>query len=145
MTYKRLNSAAKRTGITDRDRAVMSCANRTIGLFVPKPSRRINCQRRIMPDLGTIVRQRLLASTAGTGDCYSLGYSAPGRLRLGHLDANLLARPCSRPNGPGRRKRGSLPRTAVVGMGCCTQLLYWMTCPNKEIVEAALTPTRLMT
>jgi hypothetical protein len=41
-----------------------------------------------MPDLGAIVRQRPLASTAGTGDSYSLGYSAPGRLRLGHLDAN---------------------------------------------------------
>ena len=28
-----------------------------------------------MPDLGRTVRQRPLASTAGDGDCYSLGYS----------------------------------------------------------------------
>ena len=61
---------------------------RTAGLFVPKLSRRIDCQRRIMPGLGAIVRQRPLVSTAGTGDRYSLGYSALGGLRLGHLDAN---------------------------------------------------------
>jgi hypothetical protein len=30
-----------------------------------------------VPDLGTAVRQRLLASIAVGGDCYSLGYSAP--------------------------------------------------------------------
>jgi integrase len=57
-------------------------------LFVPKPTRRVDCQRQDAPDLGTTVRQRPLASAAGGGDCYSLGYSAPGRLRLGHLDAN---------------------------------------------------------
>ena len=28
-----------------------------------------------------------LASTAGGGDCYSLGYSAPGKLRVDHLVA----------------------------------------------------------
>jgi hypothetical protein len=57
-------------------------------LFVPKPSRRTDCQRHIMPDLGTIARQRPLASAAGGGDCYLLGYSAPRRLRLGHLYTN---------------------------------------------------------
>ena len=48
-----------------------------VGLFVPKPSRGAGCQRCGMPDLGTTVRRRPLASTAGGGDCYSLGYSAP--------------------------------------------------------------------
>jgi hypothetical protein len=76
-----------------------ACAIRTTrGLFVPKPSRGADCQGCDMPDLGTSVRQRPLASAAGGSDCYSLGYSAPGRLRLDHLDANyrrfpLLVRP----------------------------------------------------
>ena len=46
------------------------------GLFVPKPSRGAGCQGSGLPDLGTTARQRPLASTAGRGDCYSLGYSA---------------------------------------------------------------------
>ena len=45
-----------------------------IGLFVPKPSHCADCQRCGVPDLGTAVRQRLLASTSVGGDCYSLGY-----------------------------------------------------------------------
>ena len=39
------------TQVNKQDRAVTSCTRRTAGLFVPKPSRRIDCQRRIMPDL----------------------------------------------------------------------------------------------
>ena len=61
--------------------------SRTGGLFVPKPSRRIDCQGHIVPDLGAIVRQRPLASSAGGGDCYSLGYSV-GVRRLDHCLQN---------------------------------------------------------
>jgi hypothetical protein len=46
------------------------------GPFVPKPSSRTDSQRCGIPDLGSIVRGRPLASTAGDGDGYSLGYSA---------------------------------------------------------------------
>jgi len=46
-----------------------------VGLFVPKPSRRADCQRCSVPELGITVRQRPLASVAGDGDCYSVGYS----------------------------------------------------------------------
>src|SRR6266496_1201933 len=53
-----------------------------VGLFVPKPSCGADRQRRDVPDLGTIVRQRPLASTAVGGDCYSLGYSDAARVRL---------------------------------------------------------------
>jgi hypothetical protein len=60
------------------------------GLFVPKPSHCTGCQHCGMPDLGTTVRQRPLASAAGGGDCYSLGYSASGMLRLDRLDANYV-------------------------------------------------------
>jgi hypothetical protein len=63
---------------SDRDRAVTSCANRTIGLFVPKASTNADYQRRGTPDLGRTVRGCPLASAAGGGDCYSLGYSASG-------------------------------------------------------------------
>jgi hypothetical protein len=44
-----------------------------VGLFVPKPSRDADHQRRSMSDLETTVRQRLLVSTVGDGDCYSVG------------------------------------------------------------------------
>ena len=64
-----------------QDRTVTSCAIRAIGLFVPKPSRDGASQRCDMPDLGTTVRQRPLMSTAGDGDCYSLGYSVAFRSR----------------------------------------------------------------
>ena len=46
-----------------------------MGLFVPKPSAEADCQRGSTSDLETIVRQRLLASTAGDGDCHSFGHS----------------------------------------------------------------------
>jgi hypothetical protein len=57
------------------------------GLFVPKPSRGVDCQHFVMPGLAAAVRQCPLASATGGGDCYSLGYSAPGRRRLDHLVA----------------------------------------------------------
>ena len=57
------------------DRAVLSGASRTAGLFVPKPSTGVDCQRRSTPGLGQTVRGRLPVSTAVGGDCYSLGYS----------------------------------------------------------------------
>jgi hypothetical protein len=57
-----------------------------VGLFVPKPSRAAACQRCGMPDLGTTVHQRALASTVGDGDCYSLGYSV-ARTCSGDSDA----------------------------------------------------------
>jgi hypothetical protein len=46
-----------------------------VGIFVPKPSTCADCQRCGTPDLGTTIRRRPLASTAGGGDRYSLGYS----------------------------------------------------------------------
>lgn len=46
------------------------------GPFVPKPSSGAGRQHCCMPDLETTVRQRLLASTGGGGDCHSLGHSA---------------------------------------------------------------------
>jgi len=58
------------------------------GLFVPKPSCSVRCQRCGMPELGTIVRRCPLASAAGDGRRYSLGYSVPRWLLLDHLDAN---------------------------------------------------------
>jgi hypothetical protein len=51
------------------------CGHGGRGLFVPKPSRGADCQWCGMPDLGTAVRQRPLASAAGDGDSYSLRYS----------------------------------------------------------------------
>src|SRR5487761_1294100 len=62
-----------------------------LGLFVPKPSRAVDCQRRGTLDLGATVRQCLLASTAGGGDCYSL--TRPG------AQATQPWRPAGRPNG----------------------------------------------
>ena len=55
----RLNSATQRTGGKRQagDRAVTSCASRTAGLFVPKPSRDADCQRWGTPDLGTTVHR----------------------------------------------------------------------------------------
>jgi hypothetical protein len=57
------------------------------GLFVPKPSRGADCQRRNMPDLGQAIRGCLLASTAVGGDCYSLGYPA---LRCPSLESPVV-------------------------------------------------------
>ena len=54
------------------------------GLFVPKPSRGTHCQRCGMLVLGTIVRRCPLASAASDGRRYSLGYSVPRCLLLGH-------------------------------------------------------------
>lgn len=61
---------------------------RTRGLFVPKPSRSVRRQRCRMTELGTTVRGCPLASVAGDGRRYSLGYSVPRWLLLDHLDAN---------------------------------------------------------
>src|SRR5262249_16436442 len=44
--------------------------------FVPKPTCGAHCHGCRQPDLGATVCQRPLASTAGGGDCYSLGCSA---------------------------------------------------------------------
>jgi hypothetical protein len=54
-----------------------------VGLFVPKPSIDVDCQRCIACDLGGTVHQRPLVSAAGGGDSYSLGYSCTTRL-AGH-------------------------------------------------------------
>jgi hypothetical protein len=45
------------------------------GLFVPKPSTNMDCQRRSMPGLRQPVRGCPLASTAVSGDCHSLCHS----------------------------------------------------------------------
>jgi len=77
----RLNSATqcadKRTGESrlGADCLTVSGASRTVGLFVPKPSTGRDCQRRSTPGLGQTVRGCPLASTAGGGDCHSLGHS----------------------------------------------------------------------
>ncbi len=72
-----------------RSRSIYDCP----GLFVPKPSHRVRCQRCGVPDLGTTVRRCPLAFTAVGGDCYSLGYSVAREWGRGprsddHLDAN---------------------------------------------------------
>jgi hypothetical protein len=48
------------------------------GLFVPKPTRDVDCQGSGLPDLGSDVRRCPLASTAVGGDCYSVRYSLFG-------------------------------------------------------------------
>jgi hypothetical protein len=105
-----------------------------LGLFVPKPSRRIDCQRRIVPDLGAIVRQLLLAAAAGGGDCYSLGYSARGSPRLGHLNANYWRGPASdRTVQPGAYVDACTgqPQGAQVAVpGCCTERRLPAKCPS---------------
>ena len=98
----------------------------TPGLFVPKPSRGGRCQRCRMPELGTIVRRCPLASAAGNGRRYSLGYSVPRWLLLDHLDAN-----CRHSLGPslpvpGRRfaclrSRGTAFVCPVAAPHCCTE------------------------
>jgi hypothetical protein len=50
-----------------------------VGLFVPKPSTGVDCQRRSIPSLGQAVRGYPLASTAVRGDCHSLCHSAASR------------------------------------------------------------------
>jgi len=62
----------------DLDRTILAVIPAEPGLFVPKPSHGADCQRCGVPGLGTIVRQRPLASTSVCGDCYSLSYLAPG-------------------------------------------------------------------
>jgi hypothetical protein len=90
------------------DRAVVTNASRTAGLFVPKPSTCADCQRCGTVYLGIPVRQRPLASAAVGGDCYSLGYSASARLRLGNLDANYWRDPArGRPVQPSACMDGS--------------------------------------
>ena len=41
-----------------------------VGLFVPKPTRDVDCQGGALPDLGSIVRRCPLPSAAVGGDCY---------------------------------------------------------------------------
>jgi len=63
-----------------------------LGPFVPKPSSVADYLRCGMPDLGTTVYRRPLASTAGDGDSCSLGYSAahaPGQAPPGFRPARL--------------------------------------------------------
>jgi hypothetical protein len=63
-----------------------------LGLFVPKPSSVADHLRCGMPDLGMTVYRRPLASTAGDGDSYSLGYSAaraPGQASPGFRPARF--------------------------------------------------------
>ena len=45
------------------------------GLFVPKPTRDVDCQGGGLPDLGSTVRRCPLASSAVGGDSYSFGFS----------------------------------------------------------------------
>jgi hypothetical protein len=68
------------------------------GLFVPKSSRRVRCQRSGLSGLGTIVRRCPLAPIVGRGDCCSLAYSvARGWAMIpgsdDHLDANYRRDP----------------------------------------------------
>jgi hypothetical protein len=58
------------------------------GLFVPKPTSDVDCQSCGVPDLGSDVHRRPLASAAGGSDSYSLGYSILVRAGMG-----LPARP----------------------------------------------------
>src|SRR5260370_248453 len=76
-----------------------------VGLFAPKPRQGAVCQHRRMPDLGTTVHPRPLASAAGRGDCYSLGYSV-ARVVL----ADRECPPIIMASGPSvSRGRGRLP------------------------------------
>jgi hypothetical protein len=90
-----------------------------IGLFVPKPSRGADYQRCITPDLGVAVRQRLLASIAVGGDCYSLGYSAPGGFGLTTSMRTTGARQVGTRSAGSQRCLRSCMR-AVVRSCCCT-------------------------
>jgi hypothetical protein len=73
----------------DQTQANHACST-GVGLFVPKPSHRTDCQRCGISDLGSAVRRRPLASTAVGGDCYSVGYSLLGS----RPDGPLLVRHC---------------------------------------------------
>jgi hypothetical protein len=69
-----------------------AAAQRASGLFVPKPSLGEGCQRRSALDLGQTVRDCPWASTAVSGDRYSLGYSVAVLIFVGQALADAILR-----------------------------------------------------
>lgn len=65
-----------------------------VALFVPKPNTGRDHQRRSTPSVGHAVRGRPLASTAGGGDCHSVGHSIPAR--NGQLGTLVCRRPITK-------------------------------------------------
>lgn len=64
--------------------------------FVPKPSYAEGCQCSSVPDLGTTVHQRVLASIDGDGDRHSFGYSVAVHAREGDRSQGYASTPRSR-------------------------------------------------